>query len=161
ASYRLAMLDRNRFPDMRCRQEKDEDESAYSNSSQPPFDAVDDPFALLDHQDAFQIKYTGGTVLHFWLGERIEDPNVVKNFVRAVCSNYKLPYFTLTPTFSICPEHGYIAGEKPECPQCGDQTEIYSRIVGYLRPIQQWNQGKRSEFNSRALFDGKIQSVQA
>ncbi len=159
ASYRLATLDAARYPGMACLAQGAAVAAAYTNSSQPPADAVDDPFALLDHQDAFQAKYTGGTVLHFWLGERIEDPGAVKNFVRTVCANYRLPYFTLTPTFSICPEHGYIAGEQPECPQCGAGTEIYSRVVGYLRPVQQWNEGKRQEFKTRALFDGKIRGA--
>lgn len=156
ASYRLSMLDSKSYPEMVCHKKDSGEESAYSNSSQPPYDAVDDPFALLDHQDEFQTRYTGGTVLHFWLGERIDDPQTVKNFVRAVCSNYHLPYFTLTPTFSICPEHGYIPGEQPACPQCSGPTEIYSRVVGYLRPVQQWNDGKRREFRNRALFDGRI-----
>jgi ribonucleoside-triphosphate reductase len=153
ASYRLAMLDREKFPDMRSGSGKEEKDAAYCNSSQPPFNAIDDPFALLDHQDAFQTKYTGGTVLHFWLGERVEDPQAVKKFVRTVCSNYRLPYFTLTPTFSICPDHGYVAGEHKACPQCNMETEVYSRVVGYLRPVQQWNRGKQNEFRERALFD--------
>jgi anaerobic ribonucleoside-triphosphate reductase len=156
ASYRLALLDRVHFPGMRVFAGGDAALAVYSNSSQPPFDAFDDPFALLDQQDAFQTKYTGGTVLHFWLGERIDDPATVKAFVRTVCSRYRLPYFTLTPTFSICPEHGYLAGEQPRCPECGDETEVYSRIVGYLRPLKQWNRGKQHEFARRALFDGKL-----
>jgi anaerobic ribonucleoside-triphosphate reductase len=156
AGYRLAMLDREQCPGMRCRREKGEEDAAYCNSSQPPFKAVDDPFELLDHQDAFQTKYTGGTVLHFWLGERIEDPQTVKKFVRTVCHNYRLPYFTLTPTFSICPEHGYLAGEQQTCPRCNVETEVYSRVVGYLRPVQQWNRGKQNEFRERALFDSGI-----
>jgi ribonucleoside-triphosphate reductase len=155
ASYRLALLDQDRFPEMRAARDKDE-HFAYTNSSQPPFDAVSDPFDLLDHQDIFQTKYTGGTVLHFWLGEEIEDPRTVKSFVRSVCENYHLPYFTLTPTFSICPDHGYLSGERHACPHCNAETEIYSRVVGYLRPVQQWNAGKQSEFERRALFDGKI-----
>ena len=136
---------------------KDGEEIAYSNSSQPPFSAVDDPFALLDHQDEFQAKYTGGTVLHFWLGEAIDDVSTVKQFVKTVCSNYRLPYFTLTPTFSICGNHGYLKGNIPACPECGMETEVYSRIVGYMRPVAQWNSGKRREFDQRALFDGKLQ----
>lgn len=156
ASYRLALLDRDRFPEMPVLEEQRGEDLAYANSSQPPFNAVDDPFALLDHQDAFQAKYTGGTVLHFWLGESIDDPRSVKRFVRSVCENYRLPYFTLTPTFSICPEHGYLAGEHRTCPCCGADAEIYSRVVGYLRPLHQWNSGKQREFARRALFDGKI-----
>jgi len=156
-SYRLARSDREKFPGMPVFAGKDGEEIAYSNSSQPPFSAVDDPFALLDHQDEFQAKYTGGTVLHFWLGEAIDDVSTVKQFVKTVCSNYRLPYFTLTPTFSICGNHGYLKGNIPACPECGMETEVYSRIVGYMRPVAQWNSGKRREFDQRALFDGKLQ----
>jgi len=154
ASYRLTKLDRERHPTMRAFGEHGV--SVYSNSSQPPVDAFDDPFALLDQQDEFQAKYTGGTVIHFYLGERIDDPATVKRFVRNVCSRHRLPYFTVTPTFSICPEHGYIAGEQPTCDRCGVETEVYSRVVGYLRPVRQWNAGKQQEFKRRALFDGKL-----
>lgn len=154
ASYRLTRLDRAQHPQMRAFAKPSF--TVYANSSQPPIDAFDDPFALLEQQDAFQTKYTGGTVLHFYLGERIEDPAMVKHFVRKVCGQYQLPYFTLTPTFSICPEHGYIAGEVPLCPQCGEPTEVYSRVVGYLRPVRQWNAGKQAEFKVRGLFDEKL-----
>jgi ribonucleoside-triphosphate reductase len=156
ASYRLAKLDRERHPTMRAFEKLGTSDAVYSNSSLPPVEAFDDPFALLDQQDEFQIKYTGGTVLHFFLGERIDDPATVKRFVRAVCAHYRLPYFTLTPTFSICPDHGYLAGEHPRCPRCGVETEVYSRVVGYLRPVRQWNRGKQIEFARRALFDGKL-----
>lgn len=154
-SYRLALLDRQRFPAMRIHGGGDETrEAAYSNSSQPPVDALHDPFDLLDHQDDFQSRYTGGTILHFWLGERVEDPSTVKSFIRTVCSRYRLPYFTLTPTFSICPRHGYLVGEKKSCPDCNTPAEVYSRVVGYLRPVGQWNPGKKNEFRRRATFDG-------
>ena len=154
ASYRLTKLDRERHPTMRAFGKPGI--SIYSNSSQPPVEAFDDPFALLDQQDDFQAKYTGGTVLHFYLGERVDDSATVKCFVRNVCSRHRLPYFTLTPTFSICPEHGYIAGEQPTCDRCGAETEVYSRVVGYLRPVRQWNAGKQQEFRRRGLFDGKL-----
>ncbi len=95
-------------------------------------------------------------MLHFWLGERVDDPDTVKAFVRSVCAHYRLPYFTLTPTFSICPDHGYLAGEQPTCPTCENATEVYSRVVGYLRPVGQWNQGKQHEFARRAHFDGHL-----
>lgn len=154
-SYRLALLDREKFPGMKIfGGDASVPGLAYSNSSQPPVDAVHDPFDLLDHQDDFQSRYTGGTILHFWLGERIEDPATVRSFVHTVCSKYRLPYFTLTPTFSICPQHGYLVGEKTSCPECDAPTEVYSRVVGYLRPVGQWNPGKRDEFRRRAVFDG-------
>lgn len=155
ASYRLTRLDREKNPTMRAFLK--EDLPLYSNSSLPPIDAYNDPFALLDQQDDFQTRYTGGTVLHFFLGERIDDPAAVKRFVRTVCARYRLPYFTLTPTFSICPEHGYIAGEKTICARCGAETEVYSRVVGYLRPVRQWNEGKQAEFRMRGLFDGRLE----
>jgi len=154
AAYRLTRLDREKYPTMRAFGNRGV--SVYSNSSQPPVDAFDDPFALLHQQDEFQAKYTGGTVLHFYLGERIDDPATVKRFVRNVCARHRLPYFTLTPTFSICPEHGYLAGEQPTCGSCGAETEVYSRVVGYLRPVRQWNAGKQQEFRRRGLFDGKL-----
>ena len=155
ASYRLAVLDREQFSAMRIHSTGAPTQGgAYSNSSQPPVDALHDPFDLLDHQDEFQSRYTGGTILHFWLGERVEDSSTVKSFVRTVCSKYRLPYFTLTPTFSICPQHGYLVGEKISCPDCDAPTEVYSRVVGYLRPVGQWNPGKRDEFKRRATFDG-------
>jgi ribonucleoside-triphosphate reductase len=149
ASYRLAMLDHKAL-------QAEGPVSAYSKSSQPPVNEVQDPFELLEHQDQFQTKYTGGTVLHFWLGERVEDPETVKAFVRTVCGRYRLPYFTLTPTFSVCPEHGYLVGAHESCPTCGAVPEVYSRVVGYLRPVGQWNQGKKDEFARRAVFDGKL-----
>jgi ribonucleoside-triphosphate reductase len=152
ASYRLAMADHKMFPDLAAAGPA----TAYSDSSQPQVNAVQDPFDLLEHQDDFQTKYTGGTVLHFWLGQRVEDPETVKAFVRTVCGRYHLPYFTLTPTFSICPEHGYLTGSCEKCPTCGGSTEVYSRVVGYLRPVAQWNQGKKDEFARRAVYDGKL-----
>jgi ribonucleoside-triphosphate reductase len=156
ASYRLARCDRERHPEIAAALGHGSDDAVYTNSSQPPVDAVDDPFALLENQDALQAKYTGGTVLHFFLGERIDDPSTVKEFVRAACGRFRLPYFTLTPTFSVCPEHGYLAGESPVCPRCGAEAEVYSRVVGYLRPVKQWNRGKRAEFERRAVYDGKL-----
>jgi ribonucleoside-triphosphate reductase len=105
---------------------------------------------LLDHQDELQTKFTGGTVVHAFLGERISDVTVVRDLVRRIAEKYRMPYYSLTPTFSICPEHGYLAGEQKTCPHCGEQTEIYSRIVGYLRPIQQWNDGKQAEYRMRS-----------
>ncbi|MCL0035670.1 hypothetical protein M1N00_03330, partial [Thermodesulfovibrionales bacterium] len=123
-----------------------------TNSTHLPVNYTDDIFEVLDLQDKMQTKYTGGTVIHIFAGEKIEDATVVKNLVRKICENYRLPYFTITPTFSICPNHTYIAGEHDTCPRCGTETEIYSRIVGYLRPVSQWNKGKKEEFKRRKTF---------
>jgi ribonucleoside-triphosphate reductase len=121
----------------------------YTNSTQLPVNYSDDIFQVLDLQDSLQTRYTGGTVLHVFLGEAVPDPAAVKSFVRAVCERYHLPYFTLSPSFSICPTHGYLNGETETCPHCGGGTEIYARVVGYMRPIEQWNQGKQAEFRLR------------
>lgn len=154
-SYRLAQLDQEKCPQMQFANHEQVCEGAapfYSNSSQLPVQYSDDPFEVLDLQDQMQCQYTGGTVLHFFLGEAIADPKAVRSFVRKVCENYHLPYFTLSPTFSICPEHGYLKGEHHTCPNCNHETEIYSRVVGYLRPVQQWNDGKTAEFAVRKTF---------
>jgi ribonucleoside-triphosphate reductase len=154
-SYRLAMLDKKLQPGTICANEtawKEGAEPYYSNSSQLPVDHSRDIFAELDHQDDFQSKYTGGTVQHVFVGEAIRDARAVKAFVRTVFSRYRLPYVSVTPTFSICPEHGYLAGEISSCPTCHAETEVYSRVVGYLRPVRQWNAGKQAEFVRRASF---------
>jgi ribonucleoside-triphosphate reductase len=106
----------------------------------------------MDLQDELQSRYTGGTVQHIFLGEAVPDPMAVKKFVRTICRKYRLPYFTLTPSFSICSEHGYLKGATPQCPQCKKETEVYSRVVGYLRPVNQWNAGKQAEFALRRPF---------
>lgn len=159
-AYRLAKLDTQKHPDMASIAEgKDSangDGSAkaacYTNSTQLPHGMTNDLFETLDLQDELQSRYTGGTVMHMFLGEAITDPNAVKAFVKTVCQNYQLPYFTLTPTFSICPEHGYLNGKQSACPECGAKTEIYSRVVGYLRPVDQWNDGKQAEFEMRSQY---------
>ncbi len=125
-------------------------EPFYSNSTQLPVDYTDDVFEALDLQDDLQARYTGGTVHHVFLGEAAPNQASVKRFVRTVCEKYRLPYFTLTPSFSICPAHGYLNGEVHQCPTCGEETEIYSRVVGYLRPVKQWNAGKQAEFAQRS-----------
>ena len=107
----------------------------------------------MDIQDNLQTKYTGGTVIHLFLGERIADPHAIPALVRKICENYKLPYFTITPTFSVCGSHGYISGEHSHCPECNRECEVYSRIVGYLRPLSQWNAAKQAEFKVRATYD--------
>ncbi len=154
-SYRLAKIDKEKNPEIICANEEEYKAGAepfYTNSTQLPVNYTDDVFEALDLQDAIQTKYTGGTVLHVFAGERVEDPNTIKGLIRKVCESYHLPYFTFTPTFSVCPSHGYIAGEHSTCPKCGVETEVYSRVVGYLRPVKQWNKGKREEFRTRKTF---------
>ncbi|RJS83522.1 ribonucleoside triphosphate reductase [Methanophagales archaeon] len=154
-SYRLAKKDKERYPEVICANEAEWKlgaEPFYTNSTQLPVNYTDDIFEALDLQDAIQTKYTGGTVFHIFAGERVEDPTTVKLLVRRICELYHLPYFTFTPTFSVCPTHGYLAGEHYTCPECGAETEVYSRVVGYLRPVMQWNRGKREEFKLRKTF---------
>ncbi len=150
--FRLARLDRQRFPDIRCALTTEDGVPLYTNSTQLPVNYSDDIFEVLDLQDTLQSKYTGGTVLHAFLGEAAPDPAAVKAFVRTVCERYRIPYFTITPSFSICGTHGYLTGEQPTCPHCGAETEVYSRVVGYMRPVNQWNQGKRAEFGKRKHY---------
>lgn len=157
-SYRLARLDKTKFDTIKCANEKDYQSGAkpfYTNSTHLPVNYTDDIFELLDNQDELQTKYTGGTVVHIFAGERIYDTNVVKNLVKKVCENYKLPYFTFSPTFSICPTHGYVAGEHFTCPDCGESCEVFSRVVGYISPVNQWNEGKAEEFKNRKYFNIK------
>ncbi len=151
-AYRLAKLDQKRFPDIRVQNKEKTGTPFYTNSTQLPVDLTDDVIEVLDLQEPLQSRYTGGTVLHVYLGEAAPDPEAVKEFVRMVCNNYSLPYFTITPSFSICPDHGYLKGEVPICPDCGQNTEVYSRVVGYLRPVNQWNDGKQAEFSLRKRF---------
>ncbi len=155
ASYRLAKKDKENYPDIIVANEKEYKKGAkpfYTNSTQLPVNFTDDIFEVLNLQDELQAKYTGGTVIHIFAGERIYDLDVMKNLVKKICTNYKLPYFTFTPTFSICKIHGYIAGEHFKCPKCNEETEVFSRVVGYIRPIKQWNDGKMEEFKTRKNF---------
>jgi len=152
ATYRLALKDKEKYPEIKCANEDDFRRGSppfYTNSSQLPVNYTDDLFEVLDKQDQIQTKYTGGTVIHFFLGERISNPTVIPGLIKKVCQRYQLPYFTLSPTFSICPEHGYLSGEQPKCPKCGAVCEVYARIVGYLRPTFNWNAGKTEEFKNR------------
>jgi ribonucleoside-triphosphate reductase len=148
-SYRLAKVDRKKFPRMII---PGGDNPYYTNSTQLPVDATDDIFEALDMQDEIQKMYTGGTVFHAFIGESIDDTATCKKLVRTIAENYSIPYFTISPTFSVCQMHGYLKGEQFACPNCGEETEVYSRIVGYYRPVQNWNAGKKSEYHSRKEF---------
>ncbi len=157
-SYRLAKMDKERYPDIIVANEDEYRNGAepfYTNSTQLPVNYTSDVFEALDLQDELQSKYTGGTVLHIFAGERVNNSESIKMLVKRICEKYHLPYFTFTPTFSICPTHGYIAGEHFTCPKCGAKTEVYSRVVGYLRPVSQWNKGKSEEFKLRRTFEIK------
>ena len=149
ASYRLAKLDRKKYPDIITAGER---ESYYTNSTQLPVGYTDDIFETMELQDELQSMYTGGTVLHLYLGESISDTEVAKRLIRKIFNQYKLPYISLTPTFSICNEHGYISGEQFECPVCGKETEVWSRVVGYLRPVKNFHKGKREEYRTRVKY---------
>jgi len=159
-SYRQAKADRERYPDIVTAGTKEV--PYYTNSSQLPVGFTEDIFQALDLQNDIQTKYTGGTVLHIFLGEKISDPNQAKNLVRKIFEKYSLPYITLTPTFSICPTHGYISGEHFECPQCTikQPCEVYSRVVGYIRPVQQWHKGKQEEYKERKEFTAPVEAVE-
>ncbi len=151
-SYRQAKTDKEKYPDIITAGTNEV--PFYTNSSQLPVGFTDDVFEALDLQNNLQTKYTGGTVLHIFLGEKISDPNMAKNLVKKIFEKYSLPYITLTPTFSICPTHGYLSGEHFECPQCTikQPCEVYSRVVGYIRPVQQWHKGKQEEYKERKEF---------
>ena len=155
-SYRLARIDHEKYPDMIFANDEEvkfhQAEPYYTNSTQLPVNHTDDIFEALDLQDEIQTKYTGGTVFHVFAGERIEDPQALKGLVKKICTGYHLPYITFTPTFSVCPSHGYLKGEVEICPTCDNACEIYSRVVGYLRPVKQWNKGKQEEFSQRQAF---------
>ena len=172
ASYRLARADKAQYPEIRTfNQEKYNGgndarnvEPYYTNSTQLPVGYTTDIFEALDLQDSLQSKYTGGTVLHVFLGEEEPSASATKKLVRKIAENYSLPYYTMTPTFSVCPDHGYISGKHETCPICMGQKkitscEVYSRVVGYLRPVNQWNRGKQQEFNDRKTFDMKSNKV--
>ncbi|MCI2428245.1 ribonucleoside triphosphate reductase [Candidatus Acetothermia bacterium] len=154
ASYRLARNDLSRFPDIRISnlERSREGEPYYTNSTHLPVSFTPDIFAALNLQDQLQSLYTGGTVFHGFLGESLPSIHATKNLVRKIAENYHLPYYTITPTFSICVEHGYFTGENARCPVCNGACEVYSRVVGYLRPVEQWNNGKRAEFADRKVF---------
>ncbi len=151
-TYRLAKHDRKRWPGIKTAG-KPGDTPYYTNSSHLPVDYTVDIFDALDIQDELQTLYTSGTVFHAFLGEKLPDWKAAASLVRPIASNYKLPYYTLSPTYSICKEHGYLAGEVKVCPHCGAKTEVYSRITGYYRPVQNWNDGKLQEYANRTEYD--------
>lgn len=148
--YRLARLDRKYFPDILC---AGDTEPYYTNSTQLPVGYTMDIFDALDLQEDLQTRYTGGTVFHGFIGERIEDIETCKALVKKVMHGYRIPYFTISPTFSVCPEHGYIAGEHFKCPTCQQDAEVWTRIVGFHRPVQNWNKGKREEYVDRQTYE--------
>ena len=151
-SFRLAKHDKERYPDIITASQND-NVPYYTNSSHLPVSFTSDIFEALDIQDNLQTLYTSGTVFHAFLGEKLEDWKATMNLVRKIAENYKLPYYTMSPTYSVCKTHGYIAGEHYECPECGAKTEVYSRITGYYRPVQNWNDGKSQEFKERKTYD--------
>ena len=151
-SYRLAKHDRAKYPDIITACMKEDGAPYYTNSSHLPVGYTDDVFAALAHQDSLQTLYTSGTVFHTFLGEKLSGWQQAALLVRTIAENYRLPYFTISPTYSICKEHGYITGEEFTCPHCGEKTEVYSRITGYYRPVQNWNDGKREEFSDRKEY---------
>ncbi|MGN0960966.1 MAG: ribonucleoside triphosphate reductase [Christensenellales bacterium] len=151
-AYRLAKHDKERYPDI-ITASTDEKVPYYTNSSHLPVGFTADIFEALDIQDNLQTLYTSGTVFHAFLGEKLQDWKTTMNLVRKIAENYKLPYYTISPTYSVCKNHGYIVGEQYECPTCGTQTEVYSRITGYYRPVQNWNDGKSQEFKERQTYD--------
>ena len=151
-AYRLAKHDRKRWPDIRTAGSKG-DTPYYTNSSHLPVEYSSDIFDALDIQDELQTLYTSGTVFHAFLGEKLPDWKAAASLVRKIAENYKLPYYTISPTYSVCKEHGYLSGEHFTCPKCGKKAEVYSRITGYYRPVQNWNDGKAQEYKNRTLYD--------
>lgn len=151
-SLRFALHDKKDFPDIITAGDKTDGSPYYTNSSHLPVGYTDDIFEALDHQDDLQTKYTSGTVFHAFLGEKLPNWQSAMMLTRKIAENYKLPYFTFSPTYSICPEHGYIKGEEWTCPECGKATEVYSRVTGYYRAVQNFNDGKAHEFKDRKEY---------
>ena len=161
-TYRLARIDKADFPETAHFANgigAAVEHPFYTNSTHLPVNYTDDLFELLDLQDELQTKYTGGTVIHFFLGERMANAKTLKGLVKKICDNYRLPYFTFSPSFSICRNHGYLLGEQAHCPKCNESCEVYSRVVGFLRPVEQWNKGKQAEFAMREHYDKVVEVV--
>ena len=152
-SFRLAKHDKKHYPDIITAAKTEEDTPYYTNSSHLPVGYTEDIFTALDIQDDLQTLYTSGTVFHAFLGEKLPDWKAAANLVKKIAENYKLPYYTLSPTYSVCKNHGYIAGEEFTCPTCGEKAEVYSRITGYYRPVQNWNDGKSQEYKDRKVYN--------
>ncbi len=166
-SFRLAKHDKKHFPDIITAAKTEDDTPYYTNSSHLPVGYTEDIFTALDIQDELQTLYTSGTVFHAFLGEKLPSWKAAANLVRKIAENYKLPYYTMSPTYSVCKNHGYIAGEHYSCPECKSRTEVYSRITGYYRPVQNWNDGKAQEYKDRLVYniensqlkkDGKVEA---
>jgi ribonucleoside-triphosphate reductase len=151
-TYRLAKNDKKRWPEIKTAG-KEGDTPYYTNSSHLPVGYTEDIFEALDIQDELQTLYTSGTVFHAFLGEKLPDWEAAAKLVKTIASNYKLPYYTMSPTYSVCKTHGYLAGEQFTCPHCGEKAEVYSRITGYYRPVQNWNEGKSQEYKNRRIYD--------
>jgi len=149
ATARLAKIDKKRFPDIIT---AGTDQVFYTNSTQLPVEFTDDIFKTIELQDELQSLYTGGTVLHLYLGEKVEDRQTCKKLIRKIFENSKMPYVSITPTFSVCKNHGYIAGEHYNCPECNEKTEVWSRVVGYLRMVQDFNESKKCEYDLRKKY---------
>jgi len=152
-SYRLARIDKRKYPDIITAGGR---VPYYTNSTLLPVNATDDVFEALEHQEDLQVLYTGGTVFHIFLGEKMSSGEACKRLIKRIVYNSRLPYLTITPTYSICPDHGYLAGEHSKCPVCGKSCDIYSRVVGYFRPVKNWNEGKQEEFRQRVEY--KVES---
>ena len=152
-AYRLAKHDVEHYPDILTAAKSEGETPYYTNSSHLPVGYTEDIFTALDIQDELQTLYTSGTVFHAFLGEKLPDWKAAATLIRKIAENYRLPYYTLSPTYSVCKDHGYIAGEHFACPECGQKTEVYSRITGYYRPVQNWNVGKSQEYKDRKVYD--------
>jgi ribonucleoside-triphosphate reductase len=156
-AFRFAKHDTERFPDIKTA--NDHGTPYYTNSTNLPVGTTDDVFEALDVQDHFQPLYTSGTVFHTFLGEKLPDWKSAAKLVKTITDNYKLPYVSISPTYSVCPDHGYVTGEHFKCPICGKEAEVYSRITGYYRPVKNWNDGKAQEFKDRKVYDAARSGV--